>query len=159
MEYIVEGELGWELDAYISYVRKNASRFPPRTLEFALASWHYDIADHRCPHDSWLEKLIISESPVGLKVNQRGIMVDAQFLGAYHDGYFSIKYQQVKEYSLIKPMGDHRVQVPGGQGDWIVDELRISSRGLVVHEIIFSTKAVMLIECEEIEHEWQGRLS
>lgn len=42
-----------------------------------------------------------------------------------------------------------------GHGDWLIDEIRLSDRGLVLHEILFSSGARWLIESEDIEYTWE----
>ena len=51
--------------AYRREVEAKRSGFPAAALEFALADWHYDPNDHRCPHDAWVEQLAIVEPASG----------------------------------------------------------------------------------------------
>jgi hypothetical protein len=42
-----------------------------------------------------------------------------------------------------------------GHGDWLTDEIRLSDRNLVLHEIEFSRGSRWLIEAEDIVYEWK----
>jgi hypothetical protein len=39
-----------------------------------------------------------------------------------------------------------------GHGDWLYDEIRLSERGLVLHEVEFSSNGHWLIECKDIKY-------
>jgi hypothetical protein len=45
-----------------------------------------------------------------------------------------------------------------GHRDWLVDEIRLSDRGLVVHEILFSRGALWTIEAADLRYEWLSLL-
>ena len=74
---------------YFEYLRSVESRLPASARQFAMAPWHYDQQDHRCPHDSWLEALTISEPSSGVRCEIRSINILIRLLGAYHDGYLN----------------------------------------------------------------------
>jgi hypothetical protein len=97
MKYITEGERGWELTAYIEYVRGQQHAFPRGAGDFALQPWHYDIKHHQCPHDSWLEEVSVREITKE-QVSKREVHIVARFLGAYHDGHFEFIYDEVLEH-------------------------------------------------------------
>ena len=65
-------------------------------------------------------------------------------------------YQGVENYSLAKPTRNNSTPLNVGHGDWLIDEVRVSDRGLVIHEIDFSSGSRLLIECKDIEHEWNA---
>jgi hypothetical protein len=69
---------------------------PRGAKEFALAEWHYDYADHRCPHDSWIKSIevILDERKQGLPALRLSV------LGAFHDRVISIEYLGVVDFSL-----------------------------------------------------------
>lgn len=82
---------------------------------------------HRCPHDGWLENLIISETiDTGKK---RATAIRTRLLAAYHDGYIEFFYPRVFAYTLESP------SCVRGLGDWLYDEFRLSPGGNVIHEI------------------------
>jgi len=45
---------------YQEYLRQNKDEFPPSAFALATAEWYQNPNDHRCPHDGWLENLVIS---------------------------------------------------------------------------------------------------
>jgi len=47
--------------AYERYLASQKERLTTSAYEFATADWHYNPQDHRCPHDSWVESLIVTE--------------------------------------------------------------------------------------------------
>lgn len=127
---------------YREYLQSVQKRLPTRALEFASAEWHYDVTDHRCPHDAWVQSLSIVEPASGERHENR------------------ITYPGVRRYSLFQPL-DHRLLAPPrGHGDWLVDEIAASDNGrpeqpLVIHEILFSRQGVWTIEAEDIAYEWK----
>jgi hypothetical protein len=141
--------------AYRSYLESVRTRIPERALEFAVAPWHYDPTDHRCPHDAWLNSVVISEPAGGKRREQRGLEVRVELLGAYHDGLIRLTYPGVRRYELLQP-GEPGCSTIRGHGDWLIDELSVPERdqGLVVHQIAFSHGAVWTIEAEDVIYEW-----
>lgn len=137
------------LDDYLQYLNETADRFPPGVREFALANWHFDFKHHQCPHDSWLEKIVITEIASGERRQVRASEISATFFGAYHDGYFDLVYKGVSSYSL-EFSGAHGRR---GHGDWIVDEMTINDKGTVHHEIKFS-EAMFSIDCVDFKYHW-----
>lgn len=148
--------------AYRNYLASAQARFPPGAYEFATARWHYDTDDHRCPHDAWVETVLIVEPASGARREVRGLEIRLQLLGAYHDGRLVITYQGVRRYSLFQPFPHELEHAPPvrGHGDWLVDEITASDNGrpelpLVIHEIEFSNQGLWTIEAEEIVTEWK----
>src|SRR5215470_10722994 len=47
---------------YQEYLRQHEQEFPPSAFALATAEWYQNPNEHRCPHDGWLENLIISET-------------------------------------------------------------------------------------------------
>ncbi len=141
---------------YRDYLESVKGRIPKAAFSFATADWHYNHEDHRCPHDSWLETLTIDEPASGKRSEIRDIKIHARLLGSHHDGHIELTYEKVKSYSLNTPFEfkmPPRVDV--GHGDWLIDEIRLSDNGFVVHEIVFSRGSRWIIECEDILYEWK----
>jgi hypothetical protein len=136
---------------YNSYVQSVRRSLPSSAYDFASASRHYDYNDHRCPHDSWVESLVISEPSSGSRHEKREIAIAIRLLGAYHGGYLELSYPGVHSYSIS-------CAIPGtpkiGHGDWLIDEIRLSDKNLALHEILFSTGNHWLIESGDIEFRW-----
>jgi hypothetical protein len=148
VRFIVYDGRGWQLDAYLDYLHKNAERFPRNARDFALAEWHYDMKHHQCPHDSWLESFAIKERVTGERDQKSTADIESLFLGSFHDGLFSLTYRDVRTYSLqLEP------HAPAGRahGDWLVDEVTLTDEGLVRHEIEFE-RASLTVICADLEY-------
>ncbi len=127
----------------------------PHTREFALAEWHYDPSDHRCPHDGWLEAVTISERADPANAAERSLQIQLRLLGAYHNGFIEITYHDVASYTFDVPY--RRSSPPNyrhSQGNWQIDEISFSSNGLIIHEIEWDKGGHWIIECSDIEYRW-----
>jgi len=69
---------------YQEYLRQHEQEFPASAFALGTAEWYQDANDHRCPHDGWLENLIVSETAVADKKRTTTILI--RLLAAYHDG-------------------------------------------------------------------------
>jgi hypothetical protein len=143
-------------ERYETYLAANRSAFPPHAYELATSDWFYNHADHRCPHDAWLESLQILEKP-GTQPRQRSCSIELRLLSAYHDGHIEIIYPTVYAYSL-----QELSQSAKSHGDWRYDEFRISDRGHLVHEIewAYGTQCkafVWTIEADDIDFRWMPK--
>ena len=143
-----------QFKAYYDYLQSVRDNLSPTAFNFATANWHYDPNDHRCPHDSWVESLSIEEPSSGKRRQYRKLEFKLRILGAYHDGHAEIIYKEVNSYCLSMPATSKPPRTSVGHGDWLVDEVRLSERGLVEHEIRFSQGASWLIECGDLIHKW-----
>lgn len=140
-----------KFEAYKKYLMENQPFFPQTAYEFAAADWHYNPQDHRCPHDSWVESLQISEKHSSEFDKKEGIKIQLTLLGAYHDGRIKINYEGVKGYNFNLLPDNFEVK---HHGDWIIDEIRLSEQGWLIHEISFWLKGNWQIECKNIKYEW-----
>jgi hypothetical protein len=143
-------QAGKALAEYRTYLESVRRDLPPSAHEFASAPWHYDFADHRCPHDSWLETLTISEPSSGTRKEKRQCQIRVHLLGAFHDGYIDLSYLNVRSYSF----SGASVLPDTAHGEWLIDEVRLSQRKLVEHEVLFSSGSHWLIESEDIRSRW-----
>ena len=137
--------------AYREYVQSVKERLPRSAFEFATAAWHYDYSDHRCPHDSWVESLTIDEPARGGRLQDRSLRISTRLLGAFHDGYLLLGYADVQMYSLEGP------KTRAGHGDWLVDEIRLSENGFILHEVLLNNDNRWLIEAKDISCDWRTR--
>lgn len=140
-------DLGWV--KYRQYLHENKRMFPSSAYGFATAEWHYDLNDHRCPHDSWVQSFKIYEDSSGSRSEVRKAQISVELLGAYHDGVIKIDYVNVSSYNLSTHSNCH--------GDWLYDEVRISAVGGVVHEIDFESSH-WVIECADIKYQWLAKI-
>ena len=141
--------------AYQNRLQKIKKRMSPTVQEYALADWHYDYSDHKCPHDAWLEYVTIREPSSGERSEIRTLEIEIRLLGAYHDGYIEFHYKDVESYCLDQPHRRGRWETKQkGHGDWLTDEVDLSKNGLILHEIEWSDRGHWLIECRDFEFKW-----
>ena len=141
-------------DRYREYLAANHDRFPPAAFAFAVADWHLNPSDHRCPHDAWVDSLTIVEPSTGDRSERRGLEIHVRLLGAYQAGYLNLAYSGVRSYALDSSATDTRLSSVIGHGDWLIDEVRLSKSGHVLHEVEFSGGGHWLIECDDIGCDW-----
>lgn len=151
----VETDRGYVLDSqgYSSYLETIKARLPPRARIFAEAEWHYDFKNPKCPHDSWVEKVILTEPADGETKADRGLQIKVILLGAYHDGLIELSYFGVYSYEMRGNAGATGPRLRRPHGDWLIDEIRLSEDGKVIHEIRFQ-RATWLIVCEDLSYNW-----
>lgn len=140
---VADAAAAWK--GYESYLLSLKGRLPSETYEFAIADWHYDPRDRRCPHDAWVENFELAEISSGPRSEIRSLQLTVTLLGAYHDGNIKIEYRDVASCNVATKGGKH--------GDWLYDEVRISDCGLVIHEVELQNSHWM-IECKSIEYRW-----
>jgi len=127
---------------YRKYLEDIRGQIPQLVYEQAMETWRYDFRDPRCPHDSWLQQLIIQESGKGDRLQYRSTDIEIELLGAFHDRILKIEYRNVLRYSL-----DSMTEGTGHES-WEIDEVGLSDRFVVCHKIKFSSGAFWYIECE-----------
>jgi hypothetical protein len=142
-----EWQYGWL--KYCEYLESVKSQLPTSAYNFASAPWHYDFHDHRAPHDGWVEEIIIREPASGERKEHRSLEIEVRLFAAYHDGHIELRYSEVQNYSLACGK-----QFGSGHGDWLYDEIRLSDRGYVLHEIEWSRGSRSLIECGDVSYKW-----
>ena len=139
---------------YNKYLYENKNNFPPVAFELATSDWYYGFDDHRAPHDSWLEELIISEKSSGKRHEIRHISIKIILLGAYHDGYIEFSYPKVFRYAINSGQSNQ------GHGDWRYDEFRLSDSGNLIHEIEWAgddPPGNWIIEAADIHFKWNKK--
>lgn len=132
---------------YQEYLESERHRFPPGGFALAASGWYFDFEDHRCPHDAWLQHLVIQETGRGERQENRAVGVSVQLLGAYHDLALRFEYRRVYRYVLEG--GD----IQQGHADWRYDEFRVTDEGHLLHEIEWSgplNTSRWLIEAEDV---------
>ena len=130
--------------AYVTYLSSIRDRLPQTVYEFAIADWHYDFTNPKCPHDAWVQEIKISEVAGGERHEIRKTQIEIILLGAYHDRLLKVTYSDVASHSV------NSTHSQDGYGDWLIDEISLSNSGLVVHEVKFRSDAVLRIECSDI---------
>lgn len=125
-----------EIDHYNKAI---APSLPLGARTLALAEWHYNASDPRCPHDSWLQSIEI------LTENSKVIQgVRLRLLGPYHDQVIRVDYANVTDFSVQGQL------VAGNRNlDWLYDEVHLCDAGSVEHLIEFEA-CVVRIECADL---------
>lgn len=134
---------------YCNYLESVKGQLPTSAYDFATAPWHYNFSDHRAPHDGWVEEIRIREPATGERNEKRSLQIIVKLLGAYHDGHIELTYSDVQNNSL-----DCEGQKGLGHGDWLYDEIRLSDRGYVLHELEWSRGGRWLTECRDVSYKW-----
>jgi hypothetical protein len=152
MKYVRYENNAWQLQNYLQYLQENERLFPPGARDFAMQDWRYDFKHHQCPHDSWVEALIIHEPASGARREVRSVAITALLLGAYHDGRFTLTYNDVTSYEFGYSQRGRKGRQ--GHGDWIIDELTLSEAGAVRHEILFEDDNRWIICSGDLCYQW-----
>ena len=143
----------WE--RYEVYLRSVGDRLPSGAAAFARAEWHYDPRDRRCPHDAWLDELIMRERSVPDQPQERLLDISVRLLGGYHDGHLLLTYREVRSYRLDQPPFTWETgKIRRAHWDWLIDEVRLDESGSVVHEVRWSDSGVWAITCRDLEVDW-----
>jgi hypothetical protein len=143
-------------ERYFEYLDSVKERMPREAYSFAAADWHYDHNDSRCPHDAWVEELVLAEPSSGMRSEIRDLEIRVRLLGAWHDGHIELTYAKVQSYLLETPRKLEYPMRPGkGHEDWMIDEVRLSESGHVIHEVEFSRGSHWSIESEDLIYRWK----
>lgn len=133
---------------YRTYLESVRGVFPPSAYALATSDWYFNFDDRRSPHDAWLETFDLCEKSSGARREKRSLSLCVRLLGAHHDGHMELRYPKVFAYSLSSNDSDR------GSGDWRYDELRLSERGNLLHEIEWSGGGTWSIEASDLAWEW-----
>jgi len=158
MTYILANERNNDVTSafanYRKYLAAHKEKFSDSAFKLASSEWWYDFTNHKCPHDSWLERALIIEPSEGERNEKRTTEVKVMLLAAFHDGYIELTYKNVASMNLDSS------NVKQGHKNWRYDEFRYTNSGLFVHEIEWSAieeTANWKIEAEEIEYSWHDK--
>ena len=142
-------------DTYRAYLESIRAQLPANVYDFALADWRFKD-DHRGLHDAWVDAVSIVESAIGGDQHNRKLDISIRLLGPYHDGHIELCYADVHSYRINLPAETESVtRGPYRHGDWLVDEIRLSEKNLVLHEIEFCYGSRWTIECRDLTCQWK----
>lgn len=150
-----EGDVAAAFRAYDRYLTEHRHRFPPGAYALATADWYFNPEDHRCPHDAWLQHIVVHETGEGSRHEERSANLSIQLLGAYHDLVLTFTYTGLHRYVL------EGTDVTRGHMDWRYDEFRLSDVGNLIHEIEWCgahETGRWLLEATDVRLEW-GRVA
>jgi hypothetical protein len=162
MAYILTAQLDAEdiphsaFARYRQYLKSVQADFPPNAFALATSDWYFTSSDHRAPHDGWLEEARLVEIALTHDRSERQVDLHVRLLGAYHDGWIELHYQDVTRYILDL----HSPRSGTGRGshqDWRYDEFRLAPGGRVEHEIEWwgsRERGRWLIEAADVTHQW-----
>lgn len=140
-----------QFEKYNAYLKSRKDVFPASAYAMATSDWYFDPNDHRSPHDYWLFDARIIGGLAGVSKTKIKTTLQLKLLGAYHDGYIDIVYSNVHEYAFqFREAAD-------GHHEWRYDELRLSERGHLIHEIEWSgadSTGSWVIEADDLEFTW-----
>jgi hypothetical protein len=134
---------------YMNYLEEIKNDLPSNVYDIFSNPYYYDSQNHKCPHDGWIETLLINERYT--KENRQDSIIDItiKLLGAYHDYFIYFNYKNVINYSLemkkLSQVGNK------GHGDWLIDEISLVNNNILIHEIEFSSKAQWRISCTDLD--------
>jgi len=143
---------------YYDYLNSNKSKMTDAVADFFLPDWHYDPRDHKCLHDSWLEKINIFEIPLDPEdvSNLRKVNMELKLLGAYHDLYIIINYFDVSAYSFNQPKRTGSFPPPQvGHSDWLTDELNVIDKNNYFHKIVWASEAEWIIQFKDLSFSFE----
>ena len=142
------------LNRYENYLESIRDRLPAAAVEFAEPARQQGQNDR---HDAWVEHILIFEPTQGKRRQRRRIDIEIRLLGPLHDGYFVLRYSNVVSYRIDQPnhSEDRHYRRWVGHGDWLIDDIGLSSDGFMVHEAMFRWGGKLYIECEDFAYEWQ----
>ena len=140
-------------EAHVARIRL---QLPPGARAYVEVPWHYDTNDPRCPHDAWVEQLVLREPARGDRRERRRIDLEVRLLGAYHDGFLTFQYRNVVAYRLEQPntRAERPFRALVGHGDWLTDDIGLSPDGFATHEVLFRHDGRWYIECEDLTCLW-----
>lgn len=154
MEYIRKSNTG-EIDflAYQAYVESIRPKLLPHVYAFAADSRHFNVTSSSSLHDAWLESFAVREIASGERQEIRRMEISMALLGPFHDVRIHLHYTGVIRYSVAMPPRYENARSSYiAHGDLITHEIRLGHGGLLVHELLFESEAVFLIECSDIRH-------
>jgi hypothetical protein len=141
-------------ERYRTYLQGVRHSLPESVFALASSDWYFSPHERRCPHDAWLESVVISERSSGERDEVRSTSIRVRLLGAYHDGFIEFFYPRVLQYSLDGS------DAANGLRDWCCDEFRLSERGHVIHEIEWCgahDTARWVIEASDVQFQWHPK--
>lgn len=151
MEYMYNFETGViDFAPYSTYLESIRHLLPAHVYAFASNSNYYDLESPGSLHDSWLETLTVRENASGDRREARQLEIHLCLYGPYHDRWINLRYIGVTFYSFHTP--DNKSREHTAHGDLLTHEIRLGNDGLLIHEILFTTDATLLIECKDIVH-------
>ncbi len=136
---------------YAGYLQSVKGDFPPSAFALATSGWYFGFGGHS-PHDAKLEALEFAERPAPDDDYRGRIMsLKVRLRAACENGQIELFYPEAFAYTLAGK------DVECGHYDWRYDELRLSERGHLVHEIEWwggENQARWLIEASDLELRW-----
>ena len=139
---VINRRLGETLLDYMPYTKITSAR------ELGRQEWYNNVNDPRCPHDAWVEHILIKETPEDKSQQPRALTIEIRLLNAFHNGYLLFLYTGVQSYSfnmLRAYTGSHP------HSDWLEDWLHAENREKPhSHQIRFASGTFLTIIFDEL---------
>src|SRR5437867_12763917 len=104
MAFILSDQRATDVEAafrrYGEYLERRRPDFPRGAYSLATSDWYYDGGDYWCPHDAWLECVMLSEPAIGSRQGVRTVAMHIRLRGSCHDGLIDLRYPRVLGYEL-----------------------------------------------------------
>ncbi|NVJ49462.1 MAG: hypothetical protein HWE11_03690 [Gammaproteobacteria bacterium] len=149
IDHLEYEEFKVKADEYRQYLDSIKDKLSLSPKDFIFEDWYNEPNSHKCPHDSWLDRLVVSED------SESTVQIELRLLGAYHDGFITFRYSGVQYYNLARHESSI---VESSHGDLRYQEFRLDSDGNVIHEFDWynlGENGLFLIACREIEYIWE----
>jgi hypothetical protein len=135
---------GMSLQEYSAHVDSWKDDLPTSAYEYAKAIWHYDMRDARCIHDAWLASCVFQEASLQKPhAKPTGFGIEISFLTGLEDRVLKFSYKNIVHYSLESPSQSET------HSEVYFDEIRLSERKNMIHEILFMSNARWIIESND----------
>lgn len=131
-----------------------AAQLPANARKYALASWHCDVTDHRCIHDSRVELISVVEAGAGERKEKRALGIVIRLLAAHQDRHLILKFPDVRRYSMQRTVAQSTRQQETGHGDVLDDSIQLASGGYVLY-ILRAEFGTVEIEAKDIQFSQQ----
>lgn len=112
-----------------------AAQLPANARKYALASWHCDVTDHRCIHDSRVELITVVEAGAGERKENRVLGIVIRLLAAHQDRHLILKFPEVRRYSIQRNPAHPTRQAETGHGDVLDDSIKLAADGYVLYTL------------------------
>jgi hypothetical protein len=150
MKYVVTGNRGWDHSAYWTYLASVKDVMAQHMFGFASDPANHNLDSPNSLHDAWLERWNIIEC--GHEKNAtHTVKIEARLLGPHHDRTINLIYLGVEEFEIVYP-GRKDEGARMAHGDLLVHELRMATQFVYVHELVFSSGAVFLVQFRDLVH-------
>jgi len=135
-------------DSYIHYLKQNKDGFNESVYTFASSTERHNLESPHSLHDAWLTSITIKENRKRESPFNPKLGIEIVLFGPMHDRNIILNYAGVASYTIngIK----NKINIGDTfQGDITCHQVTLNENGLIMHEILFTSKSNIIITCEE----------